>query len=351
MWVWIGLALAGCQALTPQAPATPTVTPRALSMTQFVGGLPTPTATPVLPSATLRPSATPLPLPASATPAPPQPSAPPQSTLPPAVQALGATDVSLSPDRQWYVALQEKVPAQTNPDGGATYYQVTHLVSADGKTAWTIQPAWTDLDGKSYGSVAYVPLFWLQSEPFVYLAGQVKDSDDRRAAYNGWNLVRLDLRSGAVSKQIPGWDRHFFSFSPQGDLLFDGLTEKPWARVISLVTGAEVTLPFPAGLYADGPAAFSPDRGKVAAQGCQADAQSGNCASRPLLIMDLKDASSYPLVADLAQSLGTDGGSRLAYEWVDPRWITIAEKTGGAAARRWKVDVLTRQVVELPGTP
>ncbi len=199
--------------LTACRPVNPTAVPAQTLPTATLTEMPAVTATPQPTiTDTIRPSSTPTRLftrtaSPTATPAPLATATPIPSATPPGMARLPEGIYGASPDGAWLWSLE---PGEETGDRQTL---VTHIVSANGRRAWRVQPR---LEEFEWGKASYSPLFWASTEPYVFLAGEICCADGPGTHYLYASLIRLDLHSGLVSTQIPWGHFHDFRFSPGG---------------------------------------------------------------------------------------------------------------------------------------
>jgi hypothetical protein len=302
------------------------------------------TSTPVRPTRTPMPTWTPLP---TNTPEPTGTATPPgMAKLKPKFNK-----VFRSPDGRWLWTYESADP-ERDPQTGIAF-SVTHIVSVDGDKEWKVQlePGFSRKPEDLIASdVWYSPFFWMPNDPYVYLVGNncCYDSSFGDFFFNGWNMVRLNLNTGEVTTQVPGWKLRNFTFSENGLYLLDGNYYDGGLKITRIRDGRLFKIPLPANYTQSGMASFSPDNNFLAIQSC-VESELDPCILA-LLIVDIKAENYRVVISDLAKDMGLKKFIRSKISWVSDSQVHITEEKtydDGNITRQWLVDIVTGKVSEL----
>ena len=254
-----------------------------------------------------------------------------------------------SPDGQW-LWTYEAGNSERDPKTLTAFY-VTHFVSVDGLKEWKVQlkPSYFEnFNGVIGSDVSYKPLFWLPNEPYVYLIGTACCVDGfGDYFFNGRNMARLNLNTGEVTIQVPGWKLRNFTFSENGMYLLDGNYYDGGLKITRLYDGQLFEIPLPATFTQSGMASFSPDNNLLVIQSC-VESEQDPCRLA-LLIVDIKAKNYRVVIPDLAKAMGLDKFIRTQTSWASNSQVLILEKIYGEGKppRQWLVDIITGDLSEL----
>jgi hypothetical protein len=245
-----------------------------------------------------------------------------------------------SPDGQWEWGIYERV-------GSAA--KVTVLSQFGGEAAF-----WIDLPPGQSGLGAdvqtrLVPLFWMPKDPYVYLTGRICCADSI-FNFTGFNLVRLDLRTGAAHTVIPGsgGTPSIFSFSSIGQYLLVTQGAERLVRVIALREGNEIDFRLPSGVFLSDEPFWSPDETLALLPACVLPDQAGfECERAPLYLLDPASGAYRPVVADLRSlaAPGQEGTGLDTIAWISRNRVNLHMHSGLA----WQLNLVTGELACQPG--
>jgi hypothetical protein len=285
------------------------------------------------------------------TPLPTRTPGPTETVSPPGYSMLipAYAGVTESPDGKWLWAIEYGQPEQDPETGAINYF--THIVRRDGKADWKVK-----LDKTYFASLgksipiesSYTPFYWLPNDPYVYLVGSACCIDDPIYFYTGMNLARLNLETGEVTIQVPGWKIHYFTFSENGKYLLDGNFINQKLTIYRLMTGQEIEILLPNEYSQSGDAAFSPDNKQFAIQTTVDNEQEGT-QGLALLLVDIAARNYKVLVPNLIQAMGSDRVVRTQTHWTSDTQVELIEKVYSPeeTPRRWAIDIQTGKFSEI----
>ena len=274
-----------------------------------------------------------------------------ETPTPPGMALLTqVSQIHHSPDGAWLWGVEN---FSYQEEGKELQYSKTVFVSKDGKAVWTVWPKTKDIGNVTAGQASYTPIFWLPSEPYVYLAGYLCCRDGPYD-YTGWNLARLDLRTGAFSIQVSGWSQHSFAFSKEGKYLLDTHYKSPYLRFIRLSDWKYTDIPIDPKFVINEIAVFSPDQNKAAVQACEEFTDgSGDCYQYNLLLVDIKQGSYRILISHMPDAMGfqledfLNNQYYFTYSWITDSEIVITAQKFYKDARQFIFDLTTNQMREV----